>query len=122
MSYQAFYDKFDYVYRGFWREYGSSCTDHLPLVSDGPWQILGIVAVYLWFVKVKGPKMMKNREAFHLKPVIFFYNMFLVILHAGLFPLGIWATDFGTSTWRCAKIDLINAENKLKENIAVLLG
>ena len=39
MSYHHTYadliGKFDYVYRGFWKEYGAKSVDHLPLVSEG---------------------------------------------------------------------------------------
>ena len=33
---------------------------------------------------------MKNRAAFNLKPFILAYNVFLVVLHIGLFPIGLW--------------------------------
>ena len=102
-------NKLDYVYRGFWKDYGANCVDHLPLgnliicifknnwlivlfkkkkpVSEGPWSVLGIVALYLWFVKVKGPALMKEREAYNIKSFILVYNIFLVLLHACLFPV-----------------------------------
>lgn len=35
MAYQSLIDKLEYVYRGFWKEYGANCVDHLPLVSEG---------------------------------------------------------------------------------------
>lgn len=66
--------------------------------------------------------MMKNREAYNIKSFILVYNIFLVLLHALLFPVALWATDYMKTTWTCKKIDLVNAENKLKENIAVILG
>ena len=122
MSYQGLVDKLDYVYRGFWREYGAKGMDHLPLLEEGPWKVLGICAVYLWFVKVIGPNMMKNREPFNIKPYMLAYNIFLVLLHLLLFPLGFWASDYFRTTWRCERLVVEPGKNTLKENIIILLG
>lgn len=84
--------------------------------------MLLIVAIYLWFVKVKGPNMMKNREPYSIKPYMLAYNLFLVLLHLTLFPLGLWATNYFETTWNCSKIDLESGKNTVKENIIVLLG
>ena len=35
MSYQELIGQLDYIYRGFWREYGAKGMDHLPLVNEG---------------------------------------------------------------------------------------
>lgn len=49
-------------------------------VSNKPWLIYGILAVYLLFVTKLGPMWMKNREPYNLKRVMMAYNFFQVVI------------------------------------------
>ena len=51
---------------------------------DSPFVTYGLVLMYLVIVWV-GPRIMKNREAFDLKPVLMVYNGALVVLSAYMF-------------------------------------
>jgi len=53
--------------------------DPYPLMSS-PVYILGILAVYTWFVLKAGPAFMKNRKPFKLDALIQVYNLFQVIV------------------------------------------
>ena len=46
----------------------------LPLINK-PWLVIGIVVMYLYFVKYKGVALMKNRQPFKLTKLIIFYNV-----------------------------------------------
>ena len=64
---------------------------------------------------------MKNREPFNIKPLILAYNVFLVLMHLVIFPFGLWATDWMSTTVKCQKMGLINAD-KFKDNIQIFIG
>lgn len=64
---------FTYWLDGFWREYGDSRVEFLPMMTTfGP--VLSILTFYTLFVLVIGPRMMKNREPFSLRPILLFHN------------------------------------------------
>lgn len=46
-----------------------------------PWPVIGILAVYLYFVTGKGQKWMKDRKAFELSSIINVYNIVQVFLN-----------------------------------------
>lgn len=50
-----------------------------------PFAILTILASYIYFVKVIGPKYMKDRKPFQIEGVIIAYNIVMVILSAFFF-------------------------------------
>lgn len=56
----------------------------LPLTgSHGP--VLAILAVYLLFIKVLGPRLMANRKAYDLGGAIKAYNIFQIVYNIGMF-------------------------------------
>ena len=120
--YETAVERLQYGYRDFWDSHGSECVNDLPLLAGGPWKVLVIVGIYLWFVKWKGPEMMKNREPYHIKPYVIAHNVFLVLLHLILYPLGLWSTDFGYSCWECKRIDIHHPVHGHKEYMALMLG
>ena len=58
----------------FWEEVGDHRVSTLPLLNGGPWHVLGLTALYLWFVKIAGPKFMKNRKPYDLRGVMLAHN------------------------------------------------
>lgn len=46
-----------------------------------PFPVLAVVAAYVYFVKVLGPKIMKNRDPFDLTRVIYVYNFIQILLN-----------------------------------------
>uniref|UniRef100_T1HAW0 Elongation of very long chain fatty acids protein n=1 Tax=Rhodnius prolixus TaxID=13249 RepID=T1HAW0_RHOPR len=50
-----------------------------------PILVLSILILYHYFVRNIGPKLMQNREAFNLKPVIFYYNILQILVCLYLF-------------------------------------
>nr|CAD7398518.1 unnamed protein product [Timema cristinae] len=55
-----------------------------PLIGS-PVYLLVIIALYLFFVLVAGPKFMENRRPYNLKKIIAAYNIFQVVANAYLF-------------------------------------
>ncbi|GLH05884.1 elongation of very long chain fatty acids protein AAEL008004-like [Gryllus bimaculatus] len=52
---------------------------------ETPWPVLFIICNYIYFVKVCGPKFMKNREAFKIEWLIKVYNTVQIIWNLNLF-------------------------------------
>ena len=89
----------------FWETYGDNRVSRLPLLGSGPWHVLTLTGIYLWFVKYYGPKWMKNREPFDLRKVMIFHNTFLVLLNGIGFLIAMAGTNFGKITLYCKQFN-----------------
>ena len=78
---------------------------YLPLMESGPWSVIALVGMYLYFVKVYGPAMMKSRKPLSLKEVMVAYNLVMVLFSAWMFYEGCMFLSFGLDTWGCARND-----------------
>lgn len=72
MSVSSYYQ---YIAHDFWEEYADDYSKGYGIVDGGPWNICAIVGVYLLFVTWIGPRFMRNRPAYDLKNVLFYYNI-----------------------------------------------
>ncbi|RWS15804.1 elongation of very long chain fatty acids protein-like isoform X2 [Dinothrombium tinctorium] len=97
--------KLRYVYYDYWQEDGDPRVKLFPMMNGGPWIVLTILAVYLYFVKYLGPSFMKNRQPFDLRRLIFWYNVFLVACNSFFFINGLYYTKFGLTTLYCVPPD-----------------
>jgi len=71
---------------------------------------LGLIALYLYIVKVAGPQYMKNRPAYQLSGIISLYNVTQIVLNATLF------VKVSTRIYirLCLKCDGTRAENRFR--------
>ncbi|KAI3384951.1 hypothetical protein SNEBB_005127 [Seison nebaliae] len=79
-------------------------TDIYPLM-DNPWPTWYIIISYLVFVFLIGPRIMRNRQPFEIKKLLFVYNFCLVVLSLYMvynFLIAGWATTY---TWGCDPVD-----------------
>lgn len=115
-------DMFRYYYYDIWQESGDPRIQTFPLMAGGPWAVLGIIAAYIYFVKVLGPELMSTRKAFSLKPLIFGYNVVMVLINAFFFCIAAYHTNFGVRTWFCTPVDqtAFDAEWKWKLTVGWL--
>ena len=74
---------------------GDPRARNLLLVSDGKWVLFVLLAAYLLFSTVIGPKIMSNYKPFKLRWQLFVYNIFLVIINSYFFIESILAYDYG---------------------------
>jgi len=93
-----------YIYN-VWSAEGDTRVAHMPLMSSGPWSVLAIIAGYLYFVKVYGPALMKDRKPVPLKEVMVAYNAIMVCLSFWMFYEGCLFLNFGLDTWGCGHND-----------------
>lgn len=98
----------DYFLNKVWEEKSDERMAHYPILSDGPWTILTIIGLYLYFVKVWGPKYMEKRAPFQLTELMICYNFIMVAMSGWMFYEGSKYTNFGLNTWKCPQPDEIN--------------
>ena len=90
-----------YYLSDVWIEQADASTSHLPLMSGGPAPILLIIGLYVAFVKVIGPVLMMDRKPFSLRPLMLFFNSFMLSVNAIGFVIGLLASDWGSLLWSC---------------------
>lgn len=112
----------NYYLTDFWMEHGDPRTSSLPLMSGGPSPILIIIGMYIAFVKVIGPKFMMDRKPLSLRPLMLFFNSFMLAVNAVGFLIGLIASDFGSRLWSCRKHSYNDANSEFKENLLIYLG
>ncbi|KAI1294148.1 Elongation of very long chain fatty acids protein 1 [Halotydeus destructor] len=96
---------FNYYYYEIWQKSGDPRVNQFPMMEGGPWTVLTVIGAYVYFVKYLGPLYMSSRKAFNLKPVIFVYNVLMVLLNGFFFYQAASYTRFGLATWHCSPID-----------------
>ncbi|CAH1375208.1 hypothetical protein MTP99_016650 [Tenebrio molitor] len=88
------------------KKYEDPRTSSWPLMSS-PLPTLAVCLVYIFLVKLVGPKLMQNRKSFNLREVLIGYNFFQVAFSSWLFYefcASGWLT--GEYSFRCQPIDL----------------
>ncbi|KAG8224018.1 hypothetical protein J437_LFUL001095 [Ladona fulva] len=70
-------------------------------LMDSPFPTVAICLFYLYFVTRLGPRLMKNREAFKLRPLLLLYNGFQVYFSCWMFKEvgALWLTLYVRSTF-----------------------
>ena len=99
------YSGLKFVFHDFWETYGDSRLSKLPLLNSGPWHVLTLTGLYLYFVKVWGPRYMANREPFNLRTVMICHNAFLVLLNGIGLAIALAGTNFGAITLECKQFN-----------------
>lgn len=80
----------------------------MPLMAS-PLPCILLTLAYLYFVKVAGPKLMKNRAPFELRNLMIIYNLIMVIISTYLFVEMGRTIDWGRYYLKCQKLDLSNS-------------
>ena len=75
-----------------------------PLIAS-PIPCLTMTLAYLYFVKIAGPKWMKDKQAFGLRKLMIFYNFAMVILSGYMFIEMGKKLDWGLYCLKCQKVD-----------------
>jgi len=94
-----------YYSHDFWETCGDNRVSRLPLLNSGPWHVLTLTAFYLYFVKIYGPQMMKNRQPMNLKWIMFVHNILLVLVNGLGFIVALHGTKFFKLTLQCNRFD-----------------
>ncbi|KAI1287473.1 Elongation of very long chain fatty acids protein 1 [Halotydeus destructor] len=109
-----------FIFTDIWHIGADPRIIQYPLMKNGPWLVLTILAIYLIFVQFIGPKLMKNRVAFNLKPVIFGYNLLMMSINCYFFVTACVYTNFGLKTWGCINIDPNLYDEEMKWKLTIM--
>jgi hypothetical protein len=92
------------------------------LISGGPFKVGLILLTYLLFVKIIGPQLMKDRQAFRLKKLMIVYNLTLVLINAYFFVKSIFDSNFGLVLFETQypTADDFSAETLAKINVCYM--
>lgn len=82
-------------------------------LMSGPGPTIAIVLVYVFIVKVAGPKFMENRKPYELRKTLIIYNTFQVLFSTWLFWLALEAGWWGEYSFRCQPVDYSNSPKAL---------
>ncbi|BES94283.1 elongation of very long chain fatty acids protein [Nesidiocoris tenuis] len=68
-------------YYEFWDKHSDPRSKHLPLMGD-PLPIVMVIGVYMYFISILGPRLMKNRAPMQLNRFMHCYNAVQVVANA----------------------------------------
>ena len=74
-------------------------------MMQSPLPILSIIFSYVYFVKVIGPKYMKNKPPFQIERILIAYNILMVVLSTYFFVNGGLMTYFNNYSLWCEPVD-----------------
>lgn len=80
------------------QEWGDPRTRDYPLVMN-PMFVFPLIMCYLYFVKVLGPRWMKDRQPFEITNLIRFYNLAMVVLNAKFCYIVLYETYLPTGRY-----------------------
>merc|ERR1711990_1156116 len=69
------------------------------------WPTIIICSAYVYFVKVVGPRLMKDREPYELKNILLVYNFSQVLFSFWMFMEGWGFYISGNYSWHCEPVD-----------------
>ncbi|KAK2580403.1 hypothetical protein KPH14_006154 [Odynerus spinipes] len=84
-----------------------------------PWVVLGIIAFYLRFVYVLGPKFMERRQPYNLKKVLVIYNIMQIVINVYLLYEAILIGWFWKYKVICEPVDYSNSPDAIRAAGAV---
>lgn len=94
-----------YFYHEMWQEIGDPRVTKFLFFESGPWNVISVVLIYLYFVLILGPRTMKHRKPFDLRSFVLSYNVFMVAFNGYMFYEGMKITKYGTDAWGCNLVD-----------------
>ncbi|KAI1296783.1 Elongation of very long chain fatty acids protein 7 [Halotydeus destructor] len=89
----------------FWERNGDPRVRDLPLLSGGPIPVLTIIGSYLLFVYYLGPKFMENRKPIEMRPLMLFFNSFMLAVNGAGFVMAVIASNGTQEMWACRRLD-----------------
>lgn len=101
---EQLYDRLNYATIGLFDQLGDPRVSHYKLLRS-PFPVLIATAMYLWFVKRAGPKMMKNRKPYNLLPLIRVYNLAMASWNLMGFIIACHLLDYGRDAIGCVPVD-----------------
>jgi len=91
-----------------------------PIMKGGPWSVFGVIACYLLFVKKIGPAVMKERQPFDLRGLIFCYNIVMMFVNLYFFISASIYTNMGIKTWGCINVNPMDTGSTMQWKLLLI--
>lgn len=92
-----------YYVSEIWDHEGDKRLAHYPFMQSGPWSVLLLISAYLYFVKIYGPRLMRDRQPIHVRELMLVYNFLMVLVSGWMFYEGCIFLNFGLDAWGCPR-------------------
>jgi len=81
------------------------------LFMSSPWPVLSICVLYYYFIRVAGPRFMKDRPPYDIQKIMIAYNLFQTFFSLWIFlkTCSFWLT--GKYNWLCQPVDYSDSED-----------
>jgi len=76
-------------------------SNDFPLMYGAPLKLLVIITMYAIFALAIGPRMMRDRKPYDLRPWMLVYNGFMFGVSGAGSLVALWITQMGTNSWSC---------------------
>lgn len=70
-----------------------------------PWPTIIATALYYWFVRSIGPRMMRDRKPYEILPLIRVYNLLMAAWNGFGFMIGCELLNYGRNAFGCVEVD-----------------
>lgn len=97
-------DMIKYYSTDFFDQHGDPRLAGYPLMRT-PWPVIAMCISYLWFVKIIGPGLMRDRKPYELFTFIRIYNLGMVVWNGFGFYMACYLLNYGLDTFGCQPID-----------------
>lgn len=108
-----------YYITDIWNDQGDPRMLHYPFMASGPWSVISVIIVYLYFVKIHGPRIMSTRAPFVIKDLMVVYNFLMVSVSGWMFIEGLTFLNFGLDTWGCPRADYTSDDTATRRFLLV---
>lgn len=104
-------EAFKYYSSDFFDQHGDPRVSGYPLMKT-PWPVIAMCVSYLWFVKIIGPSLMRDRKPYELFTFIRVYNLAMVVWNGFGFYMACMLLNYGLDTFGCQPIDVSARDTK----------
>lgn len=112
----SLYETAHYYSIGIWEKHGDPRVGNYHLMRT-PWPTIAATILYYWFVRSVGPKMMRDRKAYEILPIIRVYNLMMAAWNGWGFYTACQLVNYGVDLVGCRPVDIYQRDEKTLSQI-----
>lgn len=105
------YDSLHYATVGIFDKYGDPRVAGYPLVRT-PWPVITLTALYYWFVRIQGPRLMRDRKPYQILPLVRVYSLAMCLWNGFGFIMALKIMNYGLDCLGCRPVDPFDRSEK----------
>lgn len=110
------YQQAHYLTVGVFEKYGDPRVNNYHLMRT-PWPTIAATLIYYWFVRIAGPRMMRNRKPYEILPLIRIYNLMMAAWNGFGFLTACHLVGYGSELIGCRPVDPFQRDEKTLNQI-----